>query len=108
MLPKIIKSQQIIVIDLGRGGISHRLYGSVANSAPVKQCAAAECEKGEAASAEYEQLRFPRRSRGHHLSWLCTLLISKGLSVREGCFQTHATRLECLELRLHSVSLDRQ
>src|SRR5262249_42586782 len=85
-----------------------RLYGSVANSAPVKQCAAAECENGETASTEYEQLRFSRRSRSHHLSWLCTLLISEGFSVRDGCFQTHATGLECLELCLHSVSLDRQ
>lgn len=53
MLPKIMKSQLMIVIDRGRCGISHRLYGSAADFTPIKERAAAKCEDAETATAEH-------------------------------------------------------
>src|SRR3954454_24392070 len=101
--PKTMKSQQMIVIDSGRRGIGHRLYGSVANCTPVKECAATERKDSETTAAQHQQLISSGRRRGHHLSWSCTLLIGESFSVCECCFQSHATSLECLELGLQTV-----
>src|SRR6185295_11981093 len=92
----------------GRGGISHRLYGSVADFTPVEECAAAERKDSETPAAKQHPLILSGRLSGHHLSWSRTFVICKCFSVRECRFQTLALGLQCLELRSQCVSLDRQ
>src|SRR5689334_18760552 len=74
----------------------------------IEEGATPERERGQTATTKHQELILSGRLSGHHLNRSCTLLIRERVSIRDCRFQTHATRLECLKLRLHSVSLDRQ